>query len=78
MNNIIETLEKAAYQAVGSMADDLSAAAIEQRLWEAYRDLGRQYYETIQQGGKPEGPGFQAHMRRISDLLIQLRDKRNR
>ena len=74
MSDIFDKIGKAAQRVVSNVSSEVSIAALEQKVTEAYRDLGRQYYETVQRGGEPTGAAFDAHMRRLSDLLVQIAD----
>lgn len=76
MSDIFEDIGKAARRLASNVTTGVSVAALEQKVIEAYRDLGRMYYEAAQRGESCQGPAFDRHMEDISQLLEQIRQKR--
>ena len=76
MNNFFDDLSKAVNRVANNVSTEFSVAAQEQRLREAYQELGRLHYEAVQAGKTPDGDAFVAQMTRISTLLGDIQNKR--
>ena len=76
MSDIFDDLSNAARRLAGSVSTEVTVAALEQKVADAYRGLGRMYFEAAQRGERCEGPAFDRHVERIEDLLEQIRQKR--
>ncbi len=77
MHELFDKLGAAARRAAGSVATEVSVAAEKQHLSDAYRDLGKRYYEAWKRGETPE---LSVEMAKIDALLAriaQLQDRRN-
>lgn len=77
MSDIFEDIGNAARRLASSVTTGVSVAALEQKVNDAYRDLGRMYYEAAQRGESCQGPAFDRHRENISCLLEQIRQKRH-
>lgn len=76
MSDIFQDLGDAARRFAGNVSTEVSVAALEQKVADAYRGLGRMYFEAAQRGERCEGPAFDRHVERIAELLEQIRQKR--
>lgn len=76
MSNFFDDLGKAVNRVANNVSTEFSVAAQEQRLREAYQELGRLHYEAVQAGKTPEGDAFAAQMTKISTLLSDIHNKR--
>ena len=75
MSGIVNDVEKAARRWASKVSNGVSCAALEQRINEHYRELGRLYYEAAQRGEAPEGTA--PLMTKISQLREELAVKKN-
>ncbi|MBQ5711744.1 MAG: hypothetical protein IIV61_03935 [Oscillospiraceae bacterium] len=76
MSDIFDDLSNAARRLAGNVSTEVSVAALEQKVADAYRGLGRMYFEAAQRGERCEGPAFDKHVAEIASLLEQIRQKR--
>lgn len=76
MSDFFDDLSKAFRKAADSVTAEVSVAAQEQRLKEAYQALGRLYYEAVQAGKEPQGEDFDAQMSRIRALIANIHETR--
>lgn len=78
MSDFFGDLGKACQRAVDGVTNEVSCAALEQKIGDAYRALGRLYYETVQRGETPEGKKFEVHTHKIAALQAELEEKRRK
>ena len=76
MSDFFGDLGKAAQRFANSVSTEVSVAAQEQRLKEAYQALGRMHYEAAQAGNTAAGAEFDAQMAKINDLITSIREIR--
>ena len=76
MAKFFEDLGKAVSRAANSVSTEFNVAAQEQRLREAYQELGRLHYEAVQAGSLPDNPAIAAQMDKVSDLLRSIQELR--
>ena len=76
MSNFFDNLGKAVRKVADNVSTEVSAAAQEQRLKEAYQALGRMHYEAAQAGNTAAGAEFDAQMAKINDLITSIREIR--
>ena len=76
MSDFFDNLGKAVRKVADNVSTEVSAAAQEQRLKEAYQALGRMHYEAAQAGNTAAGAEFDAQMAKINDLITSIREIR--
>ena len=77
MHDFFDKLGAAAKRAAGTVANEVSVAAEKQKLSDAYRDLGRRYYQALKRG---EDADLAPEVAQIDDILRRLenlKDRRN-
>ena len=77
MHDFFDKLGAAAKRAAGNVANEVSVAAEKQRLSDAYKDLGKHYYQAVKNG---ETPDLSAEIAAIDEALARiemLKDRRN-
>ena len=77
MSNFFQDLEKATQRFTTKVSSGVSCAALEQRIGEHYRELGRLYYDASTRGVAPEGEAFRVQMDQIRQLRQELEFKKN-
>ena len=78
MSEILRDIGKAAQRVVTKVGEEVSCAALEQRIQDAYRDLGRAYHDAVERGEEPGMDAFQVHMDKIRQLRQELEQKRQK
>lgn len=78
MSEILRDIGKAAQRVLTKVGEEVSCAALEQRIQDAYRDLGRAYHEAVSNGQEPTPEAFQVHMEKIHRLRQELAQKRQK
>ncbi|MBQ7344547.1 MAG: hypothetical protein IJW45_00605 [Oscillospiraceae bacterium] len=78
MSEILRDIGKAAQRVVTRVGEEVSCAALEQRIQDAYRDLGRAYHDTVARGEEPTAEMLQVHMDKIDRLRQELEQKRQK
>ncbi len=76
MSDFFDDLGKAVRRAANHVSTEVSVAAQEQRVREAYQALGRRYYEAVEAGKAPEGQEFDAQVSKIRALLANIHETR--
>ena len=76
MSEFFSDLGKAVRRMANDVSMEVSVAAQEQRLREAYQALGRLHYEAVQAGKAAEGDGFDAQMSKIRELIAGIHETR--
>ena len=77
MHDFFDKLGAAAKRAAGNVANEVSVAAEKQKLSDAYKDLGKRYYQAVKNGEIPE---LTAEIGAIDEALARieaLKDRRN-
>ena len=77
MHDFFDKLGAAAKRAAGNVANEVSVAAEKQRLSDAYKDLGKRYYQALKRG---EVADLSAEVAKIDEALARidaLKDRRD-
>ena len=77
MNDFFDKLGAAAKRAAGTVVNEVSVAAEKQKLSDAYRDLGKRYYQALKAG---EVADLSAEVAKIDEALARidaLKDRRD-
>ena len=77
MHDFFDKLGAAARRAAGNVANEVSVAAEKQKLSDAYKDLGKRYYQAVKNG---EAADLTAQIAAIDEALARieaLKDRRN-
>ena len=75
MHDFFDKLGAAAKRAASNVANEVSVAAEKQKLSDAYRDLGKRYYQAVKQGLTPE---LDSEIARIDEALKRIDDLADR
>ena len=75
MHDFFDKLGAAARRAASNVANDVSVAAEKQKLSDAYRDLGKRYYQAVKQGLTPD---LAQEIARIDEALKRIEDLTDR
>lgn len=78
MNEFFDKLGAAAKRAADSVSTDVSIAAQEQKIREAYQALGKLYFQATRSGAEPSGPDFADQCRRIEAAIRRIRELKDR
>ena len=76
MNEFLNKVGAAARTAADAVGTELNIASHEQRVRNAYRDLGKLYYNYVSSGMQPEGDGFDEKMAVIEAELKKIKELR--
>lgn len=71
-DSFIDKVGAAAKRAADSVATDVNVAAQEQKIRDAYRALGKLYYQAVQAGTAPEGEAFDVQLDAIRAGLEEI------
>ena len=78
MNDFFDTLSAAAKRAADTVSTEVSVAAEEQKVREAYQAIGKLYYQAVKKGAEPTGAEFtelcakaEAGLKRVAELKAQ-------
>ena len=77
MHDFFDKLGAAAKRAAGNVANEVSVAAEKQKLSDAYKDLGKRYYQAVKNG---ESLDLSAQIAAIDEALARiaaLKDRRD-
>ena len=77
MHDFFDKLGAAAKRAAGNVANEVNVAAEKQKISDAYRDLGKRYYQAVKKG---EPADLTAEIAAIDAALARieaLKDRRN-
>lgn len=77
MHDFFDKLGSAAKRAASNVANEVSVAAEKQKLSDAYRDLGKLYYQAMKQGSAPDFSGEVAKIDELLQRIADLKDRRN-
>ncbi len=73
MNEFVDDMTMAVKRAVTSVGTGISVAAQQQRVKETYEAIGKLYCQTVGEGKEPTGEAFDTQVRRVNELLEQIR-----
>jgi len=76
MSDFFDDLSKALRKAADNVTAEFSVAAQEQRLKEAYQELGRMHFEAVRAGNAPQGEAFDAQLAKIRALINNINQTR--
>ena len=77
MHDFFDKLGAAAKRAASNVANEVSVAAEKQKLSDAYRDLGKRYYQAVKQGAAPDLAQEIARIDEALKRIDDLTDRRN-
>ncbi len=77
MHDFFDKLGAAAKRAAGTVANEVSLAAEKQKLSDAYRDLGKAYYQALKQGQTPDMTAWVAKVDEALARIENLKDRRD-
>ena len=77
MHDFFDKLGAAAKRAASNVANEVSVAAEKQKLSDAYRDLGKRYYQAVKQGVTPDLAQEIARIDEALKRIDDLADRRN-
>ena len=75
MNDFFDKLGAAAKRAAGTVVNEVSVAAEKQRLSDAYRDLGKRYYQALKRG---ECADLTQEIAQIDEILRRIENLMDR
>lgn len=78
MSEFFDKLGAAAKRAANSVSTEVSIAAEEQKIREAYQSLGKLYFQASRSGAEPNGPDFSDQCRKIEASLKRIRELKDR
>ena len=76
MSDFFSNLSDATRRVASTIGTEVTVAALEQKVKDAYRILGQLYYKAAVQGQEPGGPAFDAQIETIRRLQREIRQKR--
>ena len=77
IDDFFDNVAAAAMRAASSVATDVSIAAQEQKIRDAYRTIGKLYHQAVEAGTAPQGPEFDSQMALIRSCLDEIARLRN-
>ena len=77
MSDFFSDLESAIKRVASNVNTEVTRAAREQKVREAFQSLGRLYYQAVQEGTALEGGALQEQVERIEILLQEINELRN-
>lgn len=77
MHDFFDKLGAAAKRAASNVANEVSVAAEKQKLSDAYKDLGKRYYQAVKAGQTPELTAEIAAIDAALARIDALTDRRN-
>ena len=75
MNDFFDKLGAAAKRAAGTVVNEVSVAAEKQKLSDAYRDLGKRYYQALKRG---ECADLTQEIAQIDEILRRIENLMDR
>ena len=75
MNDFFDKLGAAAKRAAGTVVNEVSVAAEKQKLSDAYRDLGKRYYQALKRG---ESADLTQEITQIDEILRRIENLMDR
>ena len=76
MSEFFQDLGDALRRVASNVGTEVSVAAQEQKLKDAYQTLGRMHYDAIRQGLTPAGEVFDTQMAKIRELIESIEQAR--
>lgn len=77
MSNFFDDLGNAFKKLADDVSTEVSVTAKQQKVKEAFQQLGRMYYQAVCRGKEPAGEEFDRQVALIRDLLRQINDLRS-
>lgn len=77
MNELFDKLGAAAKRAANAVSTEVSVAAEEQKIREAYQALGKLYYKAKRTGGELDGIEFADQCRKVEQSLKRINELKN-
>lgn len=77
MNDFFDKLSAAAKRAANTVSTEVSVAAEEQKIREAYQALGKLYYKAKRTGGELDGIEFADQCRRVEASIKRINELKN-
>lgn len=74
MNEWMDKLGSAAKRAANTVSTQVSIAAEEQKIREAYQALGQLYFRSVRQGAGAQGPDFDVQCSRVEASLKRIEE----
>ena len=74
MNELFDKLGAAAKRAANAVSTEVSVAAEEQKIREAYQALGKLYYKAKRTGGETDGLDFADQCRKIEAAMKRINE----
>ena len=78
MSDFFDRLAAAAKRAADSVNTEVSVAAEEQKIKEAYQALGKLYYNASKAGAELSGADFANQCRRIEASMLRIKELKDR
>ena len=77
MNELFDKLGAAAKRAANAVSTEVSVAAEEQKIREAFQALGKLYYKAKRSGTEPAGFEFDEQCRKVEASMKRINELRN-
>lgn len=78
MSDFFDKLSAAAKRAADTVSTEVSVAAEEQKIREAYQALGKLYYQASREGKDLTGEEFTAQIARVDAAIHRIKELKNR
>ena len=78
MNEFFDKLSAAAKRAANTVSTEVSVAAEEQKVREAYQALGKLYYQASRDGKDLTGEAFTAQIAKADAAIARIKELRDR
>ena len=78
MNEFLDKLSAAAKRAADTVSTEVSVAAEEQKIREAYQALGKLYYQASRDGRELTGEAFATQIAKVDASLARIKELRDR
>ena len=78
MNDFFDKLGAAARRAADSVSTEVSVAAEEQKIREAYQALGKLYFQANRDGKELTGPDFAEQCVKVDESIKRIKELRQR
>jgi len=78
MSDFFDKLSAAAKRAADTVSTEVSVAAEEQKIREAYQALGKLYYQANRDGKELTGEEFNAQIAKVDAAIARIRELKDR
>ena len=78
MNDFLNKLSAAAKRAADTVSTEVSVAAEEQKIREAYQALGKLYYQASRDGKELNGEEFTAQCAKVDEAIARIKELKDR